>query len=379
MLKVRSLFVGLIAALTCLAMAVTPASADPDAVREAQAALDRIHQEASALDQEIIEASVRAEESQDKLEQLNQDLSAQREKVAEMSDALGTIAVMQFQSSGFNLTAQLLTSDTDTSFLSSLATIQNETDRGNADVQAFQVEQARLADLQSEAEATDRSIRADLKAKEDLAVEYEDKIAEAEAVVDRLEAEERERLRQLELERERQQAEADRIARERAAQQAAISPTQETQTGATTTSETSQATASGSESTESSDSSSGTSPAGDSSRAQTAVNAAMSKVGSRYSWGSSGPNAFDCSGLTSWAYRQVGITLPRSSRQQASMGTSVSKSDLRPGDLVFYYSPISHVAIYIGNGQIVDAANSRTGVRVASVNSMPYSGARRVA
>lgn len=378
MLKVRSLFAGLVAALTCLAMAVTPASADPDAVREAQAALDRIHQEASALDQEIIEASVRAEESQDKLEQLNQDLNAQREKVAEMSDALGTIAVMQFQSSGFNLTAQLLTSDTDSSFLSSLATIQNETDRGNADVQAFQVEQARLADLQSEAEATDRSIRADLKAKEDLAVEYEDKITEAEAVVERLQAEERERLRQLELERERQQAEADRIARERAVQQAATSTTQETQTAATTTSDTSQATASGSEGTESSDSSSATAPAGDSSRAQAAVNAAMSKVGSRYSWGSSGPNAFDCSGLTSWAYRQVGITLPRSSRQQASMGTSVSKSDLRPGDLVFYYSPISHVAIYIGNGQIVDAANPRTGVRVASVNSMPYSGARRV-
>ena len=61
-----------------------------------------------------------------------------------------------------------------------------------------------------------------------------------------------------------------------------------------------------------------------------------------------------------------------------SVGTKVSRSNLKPGDLVFYYSPVSHVAIYIGNGKIVDAANYRTGVRVASVDSMPFAGARRV-
>ena len=60
------------------------------------------------------------------------------------------------------------------------------------------------------------------------------------------------------------------------------------------------------------------------------------------------------------------------------MGTPVSSSDLQPGDLVFYYSPVSHVGIYIGNGQIVDAANPSTGVRVAGVFSMPFSGARRI-
>lgn len=109
------------------------------------------------------------------------------------------------------------------------------------------------------------------------------------------------------------------------------------------------------------------------------VDAALSKVGSSYRYATSGPNAFDCSGLTSWAYRQVGITLPRSSGSQySSAGTRISKSNLQPGDLVFYYSPVSHVGIYIGDGKIVDAANRRTGVRVASVNSMPFSGAVRV-
>lgn len=396
MFKVRTLITGFIAGVTCLALAVAPASADPDAVREARIQLERIQQEASAIDQEIIEAAVRAQESEEKLEQINDDLTAQKDKVARMSDALGQIAVMQMQSGGVDLTAQLFSSDSDRSFLSGLATIQNETNRGNSDIQAFQLEQAKLDQLQVKAEETNRSIQADLEAKEELAEEYEAKEAEAQAVYDRLEAEERERLRQIELERQRQQEEADRLAREREQQRqqqeeaaAAAAATQSESNSSngsnnSNSSENSTAAASnqssgngdsGGESSESSN----PAPAGDSSRAQAAVNAALSKVGSRYVWGTSGPNTFDCSGLTSWAYRQVGITLPRSSRAQAGMGTAVSKANLRPGDLVFYYSPISHVGLYIGNGQIVDAANPRSGVRVTSLNSMPYSGARRVA
>ncbi len=113
--------------------------------------------------------------------------------------------------------------------------------------------------------------------------------------------------------------------------------------------------------------------------AKKAVAAALSKVGSRYVYATSGPNSFDCSGLTSYAYRQAGITLSRSSRTQFSSGQKVSKSNLKPGDLVFYYSPISHVGIYIGNGKIVHAANPRTGVNTTSLNSMPFAGAVRVA
>lgn len=112
--------------------------------------------------------------------------------------------------------------------------------------------------------------------------------------------------------------------------------------------------------------------------ANTAVKAALGKVGSSYVHAATGPNSFDCSGLTSYAYRQAGITLPRNSRSQFSAGTKISKSNLKPGDLVFYYSPISHVGIYIGNGKIVHAANPRTGVNTTSVNSMPFAGAVRV-
>jgi peptidoglycan DL-endopeptidase CwlO len=98
-----------------------------------------------------------------------------------------------------------------------------------------------------------------------------------------------------------------------------------------------------------------------------AVQVALGQVGKPYAWGGSGPSSFDCSGLVTYAYRAAGIThLPRSSSAMYSATTRISRSDLRPGDLVFYHSPVSHVAIYIGNGQVVEAPNSGNNVRVRS-------------
>lgn len=113
-------------------------------------------------------------------------------------------------------------------------------------------------------------------------------------------------------------------------------------------------------------------------RAASAVQIAMSKIGKPYRYGASGPNAFDCSGLVQWTYRQLGVSLPRTSRAMAGVGRPVSKSDLRPGDLVFFYKPISHVAIYIGNGKIVHASTSGSPVKVSSLAGKKYTTARRV-
>lgn len=114
------------------------------------------------------------------------------------------------------------------------------------------------------------------------------------------------------------------------------------------------------------------------SSAVAAMNAALTRVGSAYVARAAGPNAFDCSGLTYWAYQQVGVTLPRSSGTQANVGRPVSRSELQPGDLVFFYSPISHVGIYIGDGKVVHAANPRSGVEVLPMRHMPFTTARRV-
>lgn len=112
-------------------------------------------------------------------------------------------------------------------------------------------------------------------------------------------------------------------------------------------------------------------------RAAAAVQYAMAQVGKAYVYGAAGPSAFDCSGLTMMAWARAGVGLPHSSSAQYSSGARIPASQLQPGDLVFYYSPISHVGMYIGNGLIVHAANPGAGVRVAELYSMPYVGAVR--
>ncbi|MCA0143646.1 C40 family peptidase [Blastococcus sp. LR1] len=115
--------------------------------------------------------------------------------------------------------------------------------------------------------------------------------------------------------------------------------------------------------------------------AQKAVDTALAQVGDPYVWGAGGPNAFDCSGLTAYAYAAAGVSLPHSSRSQAQMGQSVSAAQLQPGDLLFFYSPTSHVAMYIGNGQMVHASTSSQPVKVASFDAMKgdFTHARRIA
>ncbi|MFP3988431.1 C40 family peptidase, partial [Streptomyces sp. E11-3] len=115
------------------------------------------------------------------------------------------------------------------------------------------------------------------------------------------------------------------------------------------------------------------------SRAAQAIAFARRAIGSPYVWGATGPNAFDCSGLTQAAYRSAGVALPRTTFTQVNAGRRVSRSELAPGDLVFFYSGLSHVGLYIGNGQMIHASNPSAPVKIAPISSMPFAAATRVA
>lgn len=133
-----------------------------------------------------------------------------------------------------------------------------------------------------------------------------------------------------------------------------------------------------------------TSRSGTNSTAQKILELAKQQLGKKYVWGATGPNSFDCSGLTKYIYGKVGIKLERVSYSQATQGIKVSKANLQPGDLVFFSginassskAKISHVGIYIGNGKFIHAANSSRGVVTDELNSDYYSShyvtARRV-
>jgi peptidoglycan DL-endopeptidase CwlO len=109
-----------------------------------------------------------------------------------------------------------------------------------------------------------------------------------------------------------------------------------------------------------------------------ALQFALSRRGDPYVWGAAGPSSFDCSGLVLWAYAQVGISLPHFTGDQWNMGVHVSRADLQPGDLVFFYPDIGHVGLYIGNGLMVDAPNFGEVVQVEPVMWDVYVGAVRI-
>ena len=103
---------------------------------------------------------------------------------------------------------------------------------------------------------------------------------------------------------------------------------------------------------------------------QAAIDRALAQRGKPYVWAAGGPNSFDCSGLVQYAFQAAGVSLPHSSRMQSQMGTPVSRAEALPGDLVAFYSPVSHIGIYLGNGQMVHAPTSGDVVKISDIDVM---------
>ena len=112
-------------------------------------------------------------------------------------------------------------------------------------------------------------------------------------------------------------------------------------------------------------------------RAAVAVQEAYRQLGKPYQWGAAGPDRFDCSGLTMWVWAKAGVSLPHQSGQQYAGGNKVSRSDIQPGDLTFYGSPIHHVGIYIGNGKMISAPHTGDFVKIQDAFRSDYVGAIR--
>jgi cell wall-associated NlpC family hydrolase len=119
-------------------------------------------------------------------------------------------------------------------------------------------------------------------------------------------------------------------------------------------------------------------PSSSAAKGRAALAYARRQLGKPYQWGAEGPNRFDCSGLVLAAWRTVGVSMPRTARQQYAQGHKISRSQLRAGDLVFFYTQRPHhVGMYVGNGRIIDAPRPGKTVRYTTISHMPYSGAVR--
>ncbi len=357
-------------------------------IAEAQAQVQQLQMSAAALDQKSDGVNVQIAATKTDLVQRKADLAKQTAEVATLRTQLGKLALAEFQNRNLDTRAQLFITQDTQGFLSQMSTVQKVSDNQTAALQNYQAQQANLSDLQR-AEAADLAgLQTDQTQLATLRAESDQKIADAQTVLAKLTEEQRQKIAAEEKKQEaaaRKAAEAavkSNQANARVATPATTSSagsTSNSASGSTKSSSSSSAASSSSSSAASSSSSSTASTSTGSGKGAKALAFALSQRGKPYVFGAEGPGSYDCSGLTLASWRAAGVSLDRTAASQFHDGFPVAKSDLRPGDLVFFYSSSSpsHVAIYAGNGYVVHAPHPGSSVTLIKMSDMPYSGARR--
>jgi cell wall-associated NlpC family hydrolase len=357
--SLRRALVGGAAVLLTATFAPHPAvAAPPLTVEEAKQQVDDLNTQAAAIDQDYAGVQDKIASGKKQLAQTQVDVKAQQAKVAALKKSVGQVALAQFQNSSLNTTAQLfLRSDTQT-FLNQVSTVEKVNENQNSALQKLQTEQGNLASLERSAATDLTTLRADETNLAALRATSDAKVDAAKQILAKLTAEERARLAALEKARQKEAAAA--------AAEASAETETETATPATSTKSTGS----------SSDDDAPAAPSG-SGKGATAVAFAKAQLGKPYSFGATGPNAYDCSGLTQAAWKAAGVSLSRTSQTQFGDGTPVSRDNLQPGDLVFFYPGITHVALYVGNGTVIHAPHAGSSVQYIKMAYMPFAGARR--
>ena len=332
-----STWLRIITALAVMAGVLAPVSATgAQTLAQVQAKIRQLEEDATAAAEGAQEAKVKLAALTKTLNGIKAKAEIQGQTVAALQKSLGAIAIEQYKTGGFGQSFELLFSSDPSLYLSSAGALDAITRRKSAQLRKFETAQQRLNATTltvNDKVALVAAAQKKLTAQSALA---QKKLAEAEKLLSKLTKAERERLARLAEDEEN----ADQASSLKAAQSAS----------------------------------------GISGRAGIAIKYALAQIGDRYVFGAAGMVTWDCSGLTMRAYKAAGVSLPHSSAAQSRLGKKVSLNALKPGDLLFYGRPVSHVGIYLGGGKMVHAPRSGSRVKVAASGSLgrkPLVGARR--
>jgi cell wall-associated NlpC family hydrolase len=313
-----------------------PAHADPQRTpAQVKAEVDRLYHDAEVATEQYNGAKEKADGAENALDNLRDEAARRTERLNAARDALGSFAAAQYRTGGLSTSVQLALSSDPDQYLERASYADRIGDRQAAALDKVRRQIAQIAMLRSQAKgklAALTSRRAELKKHK---ATITTKLADAQRLLDRLTPSER-------------------------------TAYENTGDGTPSVGRADRSTARGA-------------VRAPNARAAEAVAFAYGALGKPYVWGSTGPSSFDCSGLTQAAWRSAGVSLPRTTYTQINAGRRVSRSELAPGDLVFFYSGISHVGLYIGNGQMIHAPRTGSPVRIAPIDQMPFAGATRVA
>ncbi|MEU1696163.1 C40 family peptidase [Streptomyces hirsutus] len=362
------------AALTSVALLSQTADAAPSdddrpSLEDVEKKVDDLYRQAESATEKYNAVKEKTTKQRKRVDTLLDDVAKRTQTLNEAREELGSFAAAQYRTgAGVPDTATFLLADSPQDFFDRDQLMDRMTGRQKAAVDDYVTQQSETMEKRKEATeslATLTESQDDLKTAK---ATVQKKLSTARELMSKLTAEEKARLAAAE---EKKQEEAVRKAAELARQQAEQQEAEEearrqqqAQSGPSGTS--------GSSSSSGSSGSTSTTPStsADSSyaaKAEKALAFARAQIGKPYVWGATGPDSYDCSGLTQGAWKAAGVSLPRTTYDQVEAGTTVAVSQAQPGDLVFFYDDITHVGVYIGNGMMIHAPKPGTYVREESI------------
>jgi cell wall-associated NlpC family hydrolase len=312
------------AAVALSSQAANAAPAKPS-VKTVKSKVDKLYEQAEQATQKYDGAKESQKKLQKQVDNIQSEVARQQSQLNTLQDNIGSLAAAQYRDGGIDPTVQLVLSSDPDSYLDKASALDQLSGKQEEELRQIAQKKRTLAQEKTEAatklkELSDTRTELGKRKKQ-----IQGKLQAANKLLNSLTAQQKAQLAQ-------EQARASR-----STTRAPLS----------------------------------NSPAA-SSRAAAALAAAATKIGDPYVYGASGPNSFDCSGLTSWAYAQAGVSIPRTAEEQANAGTHLTESQLRPGDLVIFYSDHHHVGLYAGNGMVLHAPHTGTTVKYEAMSDMPF-------
>jgi cell wall-associated NlpC family hydrolase len=314
------------AAVALSSQAAQAAPAQPT-VKDAKAKVNALYEQAEQATEKYNGANEKLHTLQKDASSLQDQVARQQQHLNQLRDGLGAMAASQYRTGGIDPSLQLFLSSNPDSYLDQATTLDQLGSLQAGALQQLQDVKRTLDQQRAEAStklAELQATRTELATRKN---EAKDKLAEAQRILNTLTQQQRQQI-----------AYDDARAASRASQRVDLGDA----TAATQ-------------------------------RAAAAFAAAKTRIGTPYVYGATGPSSFDCSGLTSWAYSQAGVSIPRTSQSQASAGTRIySASQLGVGDLVIFYGDYHHVGLYAGNGMVLHAPKPGAYVRYESIGNMTF-------
>lgn len=354
--------------------AASPSKPEPS-ITEVKEQVDSLYRQAATATQRYNQAKEKADKQRTRVDTLLDQVARDTDDLNEARAQLGRYAAAQYRYGGASPTATLLLTEDPQQLFEQERMLDRIADDQAEAVDEFRTQRTRTTEKREQAS---RSLGDLSSSQKELATEkkaVQKKLSEARTLLANLNEKERARLAELERQRrEEAQRKADELARQErerdrlAAEERARQEEEQKESETPVTPETPPAGDDG-----------GSDGSGYAAQAAKAIDFARAQIGKPYVWGAVGPNSYDCSGLTQAAWKAAGVDLPRTTWDQVEVGQRVATADLLPGDLVFFYDDISHVGLYIGEGQMIHAPKPGDYVKVAPITEMPIYGSVRPA